>query len=111
MKHRAAHATTRPRQARGMSDPGIGPRLLEALQHVGNLQRFQLNSGIERMPADPRRSLQVRKDLHMVQMVRLMDGRDDRSGRRRDRAGGLRIAAASRRHLPGSCRRSKWLPD
>jgi hypothetical protein len=48
------------------------------LQHASNLQLFQLNSVIERMLADPRRILQVRKDLHMGQTVRFMDWRDGR---------------------------------
>lgn len=61
-----------------MNDPGLDPRLLEALQHASNLQLFQLNSVIERMLADPRRIVQVRKDLHMGQTVRFMDGRDGR---------------------------------
>lgn len=61
-----------------MNDPGIDPRLLEALQHASNLQLFQLNSVIERMLADPRRIVQVRKDLHMGQTVRFMDWRDGR---------------------------------
>ena len=59
-----------------MSAPGIDARLLELLQQASNLQLFQLNSVIERMLADPRRILQVRKDLHMGQTVRFMDWRD-----------------------------------
>lgn len=61
-----------------MSDPGIDPRLLEVLQNASNLQLFQLNSVIERMLADPKRIVQVRKDLHMGQTVRFMDWRDGR---------------------------------
>jgi hypothetical protein len=61
-----------------MNDPGIDPRLLEVLQHASNLQLFQLNSVIERMLADPRRIVQVRKDLHLGQTVRFMDWRDGR---------------------------------
>jgi hypothetical protein len=61
-----------------MNEPGIDPRLLDVLQHASNLQLFQLNSVIERMLADPRRILQVRKDLHMGQTVRFMDWRDGR---------------------------------
>ena len=61
-----------------MNDPGIDPRLLEVLQHASNLQLFQLNSVIERMLADPKRIVQVRKDLHMGQTVRFMDWRDGR---------------------------------
>ena len=56
----------------------IDARLLELLQQASNLQLFQLNSVIERMLADPRRILQVRKDLHMGQTVRFMDWRDGR---------------------------------
>ena len=59
-----------------MNVPGIDARLLELLQQASNLQLFQLNSVIERMLADPRRILQVRKDLHMGQTVRFMDWRD-----------------------------------
>ena len=61
-----------------MNDPGIDPRLLEALQHASNLQLFQLNSVIERMLGNPKRILQVRKELHMGQTVRFMDWRDGR---------------------------------
>jgi hypothetical protein len=59
-----------------MSAPGIDARLLELLQQASNLQLFQLNSVIERMLADPKRILQVRKVLHMGQTVRFMDWRD-----------------------------------
>jgi hypothetical protein len=59
-----------------MNEPGIDPRLLEVLQHASNLQLFQLNSVIERMLADPKRIVQVRKDLHLGQTVRFMDWRD-----------------------------------
>ena len=61
-----------------MNDPGIDPRLLEVLQHASNLQLFQLNAVIERMLADPKRIVLVRKDLHMGQTVRFMDWRDGR---------------------------------
>jgi hypothetical protein len=61
-----------------MNDPGIDPRLLEVLQHASNLQLFQLNSVIERMLADPKRIVQVRKDLHLGQTIRFMDWRDGR---------------------------------
>ena len=59
-----------------MSTPGIDARLLELLQQASNLQLFELNSVIERMLGDPRRILQVRKDLHLGQTVRFMDWRD-----------------------------------
>ena len=61
-----------------MSPSGIDPRMLEVLNQASNLQLFQLNAVIERMLADPRRILQVRKDLHMGQTVRFMDWRDGR---------------------------------
>jgi hypothetical protein len=66
-----------------VSAPGIDARLLELLQQASNLQLFQLNSVIERMLADPRRILLVRKELHLGQAVRFMDWRDGqmRTGR------------------------------
>jgi hypothetical protein len=59
-----------------VSTSGIDARLLELLQQASNLQLFQLNAVIERMLANPRRILQVRKDLHVGQTVRFMDWRD-----------------------------------
>lgn len=59
-----------------MTTPGIDARLLELLQQASNLQLFQLNSVIERMLTDPRRILQVRKELHLGQTVHFMDWRD-----------------------------------
>lgn len=61
-----------------MNTPGIDARLVELLQQASNLQLFELNSVIERMLADPRRILQVRKELHLGQTVRFMDWRDAR---------------------------------
>jgi hypothetical protein len=61
-----------------VSTPGIDARLLDLLQQASNLQLFELNSVIQRMLADPRRILQVRKDLHLGQTVRFMDWRDGR---------------------------------
>ena len=55
---------------------GIDGRLLEALGRASNLELFQLNAVIERMLADPRRILAVRKELHLGQQVRFMDWRD-----------------------------------
>jgi hypothetical protein len=55
---------------------GVDSRLLEALQHASNLQLFELNALIERMLADPKRILPMRKDLHLGQTVRFMDWRD-----------------------------------
>ena len=61
-----------------MSAPGVDPRLLEALGRASSLELFQLNSVIERMLADPKRIVQIRKDLHLGQTVRFMDWRDGR---------------------------------
>jgi hypothetical protein len=79
---------------------------------------------IERMLADPRRILQVRKDMHLGQTVRFMDWRDGQhargqgrghEGHAADAARGRHAQASgrcptrpwSRRHLP---RRHKRLP-
>ncbi len=61
-----------------MSAPGVDPRLLEVLGRASSLELFQLNSVIERMLADPKRIVQIRKDLHLGQTVRFMDWRDGR---------------------------------
>ena len=61
-----------------MTTPGIDARLLELLQQASNLQLFQLNAVIERMLADPKRIVQVRKELHLGQTVRFMDWRNGR---------------------------------
>ena len=59
-----------------MSAPGIDARVLEALQQASSLELYQLSTVIERLLADPRRILAVRKDLHLGQTVRFMDWRD-----------------------------------
>ena len=59
-----------------MSEHGIDPRLLEVLNHASSLQLFQLSTLIERLLADPRRIIAVRKDMHMGQTVRFLDWRD-----------------------------------
>ena len=59
-----------------MTAPGVDPRLLELLGRASSLELFRLNSVIERMLADPKRILQIRKDLHLGQTVRFMDWRD-----------------------------------
>ena len=61
-----------------MSTPGVDPRLLEVLGRASSLELFQLNSVIERMLADPKRIVHIRKDLHLGQSVRFMDWRDGR---------------------------------
>lgn len=59
-----------------MSPAGIDGRLLEVLGRASSLELFQLNAVIERMLADPKRVLAVRKELHLGQQVRFMDWRD-----------------------------------
>ena len=59
-----------------MSAPGIDARVFEALQQASSLELYQLSTVIERLLADPRRIIAVRKDLHLGQIVRFMDWRD-----------------------------------
>lgn len=59
-----------------MSAPGIDPRGLDALQSASSLELFQLSTLIERLLADPRRIIAVRKDMHLGQTVRFVDWRD-----------------------------------
>jgi hypothetical protein len=59
-----------------VSLPGVDPRLLEVLGRASSLELFQLSAVIERMLADPKRILAVRKDLHLGQAVRFLDWRD-----------------------------------
>jgi hypothetical protein len=61
-----------------LNPQGIDSRLLELLSRASSLELFQLNAVIERMLADPKRIVQVRKDLHLGQTVRFMDWRDGR---------------------------------
>jgi len=61
-----------------VNPPGIDARLLEVLNRASSLELFQLNAVIERMLADPKRIVQVRKDLHLGQTVSFMDWRDGR---------------------------------
>ena len=59
-----------------MSVSGIDPRVLDALQHASSLELFQLSTLIERLLADPRRIIAVRKDMNLGQTVRFVDWRD-----------------------------------
>ncbi|MBS0303014.1 MAG: hypothetical protein JSR16_12730 [Proteobacteria bacterium] len=59
-----------------MSAPGIDPRVLDALQNASSLELFQLSTLIERLLADPRRIIAVRKNMHLGQTVRFVDWRD-----------------------------------
>jgi len=59
-----------------VSLPGVDPRLLEVLGRASSLELFQLSAVIERMLADPKRILAVRRDLHLGQAVRFLDWRD-----------------------------------
>jgi hypothetical protein len=72
------HCPAARSQAGGVKAQGIDSRLLELLNRASSLQLFQLNAVIERMLADPKRILQVRKDLHLGQTVRFLDWRDGR---------------------------------
>lgn len=51
-------------------------RSASTLQQASSLELYQLSTVIERLLADPRRILAVRKDLHLGQTVRFMDWRD-----------------------------------
>ncbi|MEZ5653140.1 MAG: hypothetical protein R3E87_21610 [Burkholderiaceae bacterium] len=51
-------------------------RLIEALQSASSLQLYQLSTVIDRMLADPRRILEIRKDLHLGQTVQFLDWPD-----------------------------------
>jgi hypothetical protein len=59
-----------------VSTPGVDPRLLEVLGRASSLELFQLSAVIERLLADPKRILAVRKDLHLGQVVSFLDWRD-----------------------------------
>lgn len=59
-----------------MSEPSIDPRLLDVLHQASSLELFQLSTLIERLLADPRRIIAVRKDMHLGQTVRFLDWRD-----------------------------------
>ena len=59
-----------------MSGPSIDPRLLDVLHQASSLELFQLSTLIERLLADPRRIIAVRKDMHLGQTVRFLDWRD-----------------------------------
>jgi hypothetical protein len=63
--------------------PHIDSRMLDALSHASNLELALLNHAVERMLADPRRIVQVRKDMHLGQTVRFLDWRSGqmRSGK------------------------------
>ena len=59
-----------------MSVSGIDPRVLDALHNASSLELFQLSTLIERLLADPRRIIAVRKDMNLGQTVRFVDWRD-----------------------------------
>lgn len=56
-----------------MSTPGIDPRVLDALQRASSLELFQLSAVIDRLLGDPKRVVQIRRDLHLGQTVRFLD--------------------------------------
>jgi hypothetical protein len=59
-----------------MNLPDLDPRLLDLLSRAGSLELFQLKSVIERMLADPKRIVQIRKDLHLGQTVHFLNARN-----------------------------------
>lgn len=61
-----------------MNASGLDPRVLDALQNASSLELFQLSTLIERLLADPRRIIAVRKDMHLGQTVRFVDYIDGR---------------------------------
>jgi hypothetical protein len=63
-------------KAGGVIPQGIDPRLLDALGRASSLELFQLSALVERLLADPRRILAVRKDMHLGQTIRCLDWRD-----------------------------------
>ena len=72
MEHRPAAGT----EEGCVNLPSIDTRLLEVLSRASSLELFQLNAVIERMLADPKRIVQIRKDMHLGQTVRFLDWRD-----------------------------------
>ncbi|MBN8751578.1 MAG: hypothetical protein J0I65_29365 [Variovorax sp.] len=61
-----------------MNVAGVDSRLLEVLGRASSLELLQLKGVIERMLADPKRSVPIRLNLHLGQAVRFMDWRDGR---------------------------------
>jgi hypothetical protein len=55
---------------------GVDERLLQALQQANNLDLYRLSGVIERLLADPRRIIAVRRHLHLGQAVRYVDWRN-----------------------------------
>ncbi|MGE0674526.1 MAG: hypothetical protein AB7O64_15860 [Methylibium sp.] len=86
-----------------MSAPGVDPRLLEVLGRASSLELFQLGSVIERMLADPKRIVQIRKDLHLGQTVRFMDWRNGQM-----RAGKLIAMKDTQATIQEDGTRSSW---
>jgi len=56
-----------------MSHDGLDPRMLDVLQRATSLELFQLSAVIDRLLADPKRIVQIRRDLHLGQTVRFLD--------------------------------------
>lgn len=83
--------------------PGVDPRLLEALGRASSLELFLLNSIIERMLADPKRIVQIRKELHLGQTVRFMDWRDGQM-----RTGTLLAMTDTQATIQEQASRSTW---
>jgi hypothetical protein len=48
---------------------------LEALTHASSIELYQLSAALDRLMLDPRRIVQIRKDLHLGQTIRFVDAR------------------------------------
>ena len=66
-----------------MNSRVIDHKLINTLNRATTLELFELNTVIERLLADPRRIIAVRKNMHLGQTVQFMDPRDGqmRSGK------------------------------
>lgn len=56
-----------------MMDEAIDLRMLDLLSQASNRQLLMLQGAIERMLADPRRIIEVRRHLHLGQTVQFLD--------------------------------------
>ena len=54
----------------------LDERLLQALQQASSQELYALSGVVERLLADPRRIIAVRRHLHLGQTVRFLDWRD-----------------------------------
>ena len=85
-----AHQWASPGPARGVAadalEAGMTPRtppmqdtaLIDALNKATSLELYQLGALVERLITDPRRIVEIRKVLHMGQLVRFYDAKHDK---------------------------------